>query len=218
MKTPPLLENTIFYLLKRMNLYPIYTLIRGGPLKEDGWFRAMKDESSVDSNGNPIPWFTYPSIEFLQKRITSDMSVFEYGCGNSTIWWANRVREVISVEHDKEWHEKVRHRLHDYATIHRIELEYGGDYSKKISDYENIFDIVVIDGRDRVNCVKNSLKALKPDGIIILDNSDRIEYQDGHHFLFEKGFRKIEFVGLAPAINYKSETGIFYRPSNCFSI
>ena len=53
MKTSPLLENTIFSLLKRMNLYPIYTLIRGGPLKEDGWFRAMKEETPIDSNGNP---------------------------------------------------------------------------------------------------------------------------------------------------------------------
>jgi hypothetical protein len=64
----------------------------------------------------------------------------------------------------------------------------------------------------------NSLEALKSDGIIIWDNSDREEYEDGYRFLFRNGFKKIAFVGLTPVVNVKSETGIFYREKNCLFI
>lgn len=36
------------------------------------------------------------------------MAVFEYGSGNSTIFWASRAKEVISVEHDELWHNKMK--------------------------------------------------------------------------------------------------------------
>ena len=127
----------------------------------------------VDAKGNPIPWLTYPAIEFLKKRIKKDFSVFEYGCGNSTLWWASRVKEVQSIEHDKEWYARIISKIPENVSISHIELEYGRNYSNKIKEFKNRFDIVVIDGRDRVNCAMNCLDALKSDGVIIWDNSDR---------------------------------------------
>lgn len=146
------------------------------------------------------------------------MSVFEYGCGESTLWWSSRVKEVISVEHDKDWHENIARRTPKNVNLMHIELDYGGSYSRKIMEYREKFDIVVVDGRDRVNCVMNSLGALKPWGVIIFDNSDRKEYERGFHFLSDHGFRKIEFVGFAPIVSIKSETGIFFRTNNCLGI
>lgn len=213
-----IIKAPIVFILKRLDLYALYSLKKTGPLKEDGWFRSFREEASVDADGNPLPWITYPAIEFLKNRIHKEMSVFEYGCGGSTIWWASRVKEVISIEHDKDWYQKVKLRVPGNVIINHIKLEYGGAYSKKITEFKDKFDIVVLDGRDRVNCAINSLGSLKSDGIIIWDNSDLKEYEKGYQFLYERGFRKIEFIGLAPFINYKSETGIFYRPSNCVGI
>ncbi|OGP78508.1 MAG: hypothetical protein A2Z13_02620 [Deltaproteobacteria bacterium RBG_16_64_85] len=45
--------------------------------------------------------------------------------------------------------------------LHPIDLRYGGEYSKKISEYVGRFDIVVIDGRDRANCSKKCVNSLK---------------------------------------------------------
>lgn len=172
----------------------------------------------MDASGNPLPWMTYPAIDFLKKRIHEDMTIFEYGCGESTLWWSSRVKEVISVEHDKDWYDKMIQRTPKNVDLVHIELEYGGDYSRKITEYREKFDIVMIDGRDRVNCVMNSLEALKPCGVIIFDNSDRKEYEKGYDFLFKHGFRKVEFVGFAPVVNIKSETGIFFRSNNSLGI
>lgn len=201
-----------------MDLHGLYSLKRTGPLLEDGWFRSYREGAPVDASGAPLPWITYPAIEFIKRRVQSTMSVFEYGSGGSTIWWSNHVGEVISVEHDRAWFAKVRESLHSRATISQIDLEYGGAYCKAILKYQSRFDIVVVDGRDRVNCLKNCLAALKPSGVVILDNSERPEYAEGLNFMCANGFRHIEFVGLSPIVNMKSETTIFYRSDNALGI
>ncbi len=146
------------------------------------------------------------------------MQVFEYGCGNSTLWWSERVARVFSVEHDRGWYEKVRCKVPGNVSLQFVELEYGGDYSRAVLTPGVRFDVVVIDGRDRVNAARFSLQALKDDGVIIWDDSDRQDYQDGYRFLEEKGFRKLEFVGFSPIYSLRNETGIFYRERNCFGI
>lgn len=211
-------QKAIILLLKKLDLYSLYSLKKIGPLKDDGWFRSFREEACVDADGNSLPWLTYPAIEFLKTRIQKEMSVFEYGAGESTLWWASRVKEIVSIEHNKEWHEKIARRIPENVSLMHIELDCGGAYSRKISEFNDRFDIVVIDGRDRVNCALNSLGALKPGGVIVFDNSDRIEYETAYRFLAQNGFRKIEFVGLSPIVNLKAETGIFFRTKNCLGI
>ena len=216
MKNP--LKELIVQLLKKTYLYGPYRAWKTGPLKSDGWLRSFKEDRSVDGSGQPLPWITYPAIDFLKKRIRPDMVVFEYGCGFSSLWWASRVSAVVSVEHDRTWYEKMKAAVPKNVNINHVVLEYGGAYSKKILEYDAAFDIVLIDGRDRVNCARNSIKALKPGGVIVWDNSDREEYEPGMRFLLEHDFRRIEFTGLAPLIDYKSETSVFYRQDNCLGI
>jgi len=50
-----------------------------------------------------IPWITFSAIHFLDKILRKEMTVFEYGSGGSTIYFAQRVRKVFSIEHDDEW-------------------------------------------------------------------------------------------------------------------
>ena len=39
------------------------------------------------------------------------MSVFEYGSGYSTIWFAERTGTVVSCETKQEWYDRIRPRL-----------------------------------------------------------------------------------------------------------
>ena len=71
--------------------------------------------SSLDDNKTPIddeqPWIAFAAIRFLEKILRKDMRVYEYGSGGSTLFFAARVQEVISAEHDKDWHAKVQGEL-----------------------------------------------------------------------------------------------------------
>jgi hypothetical protein len=206
------------FLLEKIDIYSLYSLKHGGPLFEDGWFRSYREKSAVDANGEPIPWITYPALDFIRKRVTRELTVFEFGSGGSTTWWANHVKNVVSVEHDRDWYEKIKSLQCSNVRIFHVDLVYGGKYSNSTREHFDRFDIIVVDGRDRVNCIKNSIDSLKPTGIIILDNSDRRDYSDGIDYLYSKEFRRIEFIGFCPIVNLKTETSIFYRSNNVFGI
>ncbi|MEO5617729.1 MAG: FkbM family methyltransferase [Candidatus Eisenbacteria bacterium] len=200
--------------LRSTGLYAGYSLLTQGPLREDGWLRSFRAGHPVDAAGEPVPWLTYPAIEFLAARVRSEWRVFEYGAGASTRWWAARVSEVVSVEHDRGWYERVKGGLPATVTLRHVPLEYGGDYARSAAANPGRFDVVVIDGRDRVNCARAALVGLNPTGVIVWDNSDRAEYAEGHSLLLAAGFRKVPFVGMAPVFNQKSETAVYYRDGN----
>jgi predicted O-methyltransferase YrrM len=186
-------------------------------LRESGWLRSKASHRPEDERGNPIPWITYSSLSFLMRRVRPDMSVFEFGAGSSTLWWAGRVRQVVSCEHDRQWFEKIRSAIPANATITCADVK-SGQYCRSILSYQNAFDVVVIDGRDRIQCAHNCLGALKSSGVVIWDNADRTEYEAGYQFLAAHGFRRIDFTGMGPINAYGWSTAIFYRTENCFDL
>jgi len=188
-----------------------------GYLNVTGWFRSKVTGTSVDSRGEAVPWITYPCIRFLDSRILPRMVVFEFGSGASTAWWSKRVSRVISCEHDRTWFEQVRARAGgNVEMVHA--LPGNGQYAGQIRRYNKEFDVVVIDGEDRVDCAINSMEALKEDGVIVWDNTDRADYQAGFDFLLAKGFRRVDFWGMAPLVLFESLTSVFYRDGNCLGL
>lgn len=56
----------------------------------------------------PRPWLSYPVTRWLKNHLHADMRVFEYGAGTSTLFFASRVKELISVEHDADWFHQLK--------------------------------------------------------------------------------------------------------------
>lgn len=182
-----------------------------------GWMRSAIDRKPVDATGAPLPWYTYPAISFLIPRIKASFEVFEFGSGNSTLWWAARVKNVTSVEHNKMWFEQMSELVPANVQYIFADLE-SGDYVKTLGTQAKEFDIVVIDGRNRVLCAKETLSRLNSGGVIVWDNSDRDRYVEGYDFLHGNGFKRIDFSGLGPINKREWMTSIFYRPGNCLDI
>jgi len=189
-----------------------------GYLYEIGWIDSFNQQSPIDKKEKPLPWVTYSFIDFIEDRLNNTMNVFEYGSGNSTLWYAKKVNSVISVEHDNQWFEKIKNSMEANVSIYYEELIYGGEYSKFIKRLKNEFDIIIVDGRDRVNCLKNSISAINHNGVIILDDSERDAYKEGVNFLLENNYKKIDFWGISPGLFYKKCTTIFYKDNNCLGI
>lgn len=57
------------------------------------------------------PWLPQEAVQFLKHFLTEKMIGFEWGSGNSTIFFGKRVNSLVSLEHDKKWHKKVKSRL-----------------------------------------------------------------------------------------------------------
>jgi hypothetical protein len=201
---------------KRLNALLSYG--HKGYLATIGWFTAFDTHQAVDANGQPLPWVTYSFIDFIKTRLNKELTIFEYGSGNSTLFYAKRVKRVVSVEHDEAWFNKIVKEKASNAEMIFTHLEKGGEYCKKANLSGEKFDIIIVDGRDRVNCCKNSAAALSAVGVLVLDDSERKIYQEARTFLTEKGFKELPFTGISPGLFYNKATSVFYKTDNCLGI
>jgi hypothetical protein len=204
------------------NNYPelkaLLSLRHSGYLKDIGWFNAFNSKSSIDINNNPIPWTTYPFILFIAPRLNKNLTVFEYGSGNSTLYYADRVKHITTVEHDKSWYEKMAKQIPNNVNLIFEKEDTDGKYCRAIARKRSRYDIIIIDAVDRVNCAKISYDFASEQGIIILDDSDRMEYAEGISFLKGKGYKSLEFWGISPGYFNNKCTTIFYKSDNCIDI
>lgn len=189
-----------------------------GYLSEIGWFKSFETKTPLGRNSEPIPWVTYSFIDFIADRIQKDHTIFEFGSGNSTFYYAERAQKVVSVEHDQAWYEKILATKPSNSEMIFCELQNDGDYSKMPESLGLKFDIIVVDGRDRVNCCYRSPAALSERGVIVLDDSERESYVSALSFLKNQGFRELSFSGISPGLFYRKSTSVFYKNNNCLGI
>lgn len=128
-------------------------------VKIEGWL-------TMDTNLNMVfPWYTRPFLRYLTQFDISEWKVFEYGGGNSTLWWRKNVREVHSIDTNFEWSQK--------CNLHLVQTK--EDFIKfplTLIDAEK-FDCIIIDGEPtswRDDCTQYAIQALKDDGKLIIDN------------------------------------------------
>lgn len=172
-----------------------------------GQFRSIAARGPVDGAGAPIPWYTYPALEYLKNFDFSDCEVFEFGAGNSSRFWAGLAKRIVSVENDPHWFEQVRR----IAASNQLTLlcENEEDYVAALGRQEQSFDVIVIDGKWRERCADESVGCLKIGGLIILDNSDR--HHDVCAHLRGSGFFQIDFNGFGPINGYCWTTSVFVK-------
>ncbi len=179
-------------------------------LETSGWLRSLKEGKSIDYNYNPLPWYSYPAIEFIEDKLKGDFRVFEYGSGQSTLWYAQRVKEVISVEHNPDYFLKISASIPNNVKL--VLRENRERYVEEISNYDDgYFDVIVIEGIERVKCAELSVNKLSKTGWIVFDYSDREENDRAILFLQSQGFKRIDFYGLLASQKYKVCTSIFFK-------
>jgi|HubBroStandDraft_2_1064218.scaffolds.fasta_scaffold00002_23 hypothetical protein len=146
----------------------------------------INDTQYIDARSGLIaPWFTKPFLEELYTWDLRTKRVFEYGCGHSTIWWTTQVMELIAVDCDERWTEDIYRELAfnviQGANVVTLkcrpviagEVELKSRYVNAIYEEEGQFDIIVIDGSYRDECIAAALTKIKDGGIIICDNWDQ---------------------------------------------
>jgi hypothetical protein len=166
---------------------------------------TFKSRQSFDASGAEIPWFTYPAIEYLKQLDFSEKSVFEYGSGNSTVFWSKRCQSLASIEDNPEWFQQVKCRLPGNVSYRLCPQR--ETYVASIYGYEMKFDVIVVDGNHRYDCAKAALSCLSETGLIILDNSDWHERTS--KLLRDADLIEVDFSGFGPIVGFTTTTSIF---------
>jgi len=196
-----------------------YSLQMLSVMRNLGWQRSLHQGHPLDKSGSPTPWYTYPQLQWLMPRIKKTDTVFEFGAGYSTVWYGQHAREVTAVEHNSEWLTKVQKMIGANVRLllrptSGTEANAEGDspYFATLNEYPpDSFDVIVIDGMERVQCAYAAPSRLHNDGIIVFDNSDRIAHRPGIDYLQKQGFGRIDFYGFAAQVGVSSCTSIFSR-------
>jgi len=179
---------------------------------------SFKSGVPCRNDGSPLPWMNYPVIAFLEERLIKDISLFEFGSGYSTKFFAQRVKDVTSVEYDIQWFDKLKESLPANVNLLFREKDVNGKYCRLISEQNRRYDVVVVDGRDRVNCVRTAVECLSERGVVILDDSQREKYKDALEHVAARGFRVLHWEGIKPTSSRTERTSIIYRDGNCLGI
>jgi hypothetical protein len=163
-----------------------------------------------------IPWWNVAATEaveaFLKRR--RGARVFEYGSGASTVWLARRAASITSLEHDADWAGKLRARLTEHGNVELRTAGYdplgAGDDQPYVRAIDNsgVYDLIVVDGRLRVDCLRAAIGHVARDGIILFDDSGRRRYRAG---IEQSGLTEKHYYGLSYCVPYPDHTSILSK-------
>jgi len=215
------MKKVPFFLAEFYLMYKALSLVynKDSYLMKKGYSNSVRKKLPLDSEGNAIPWMNYNVVDFLKDRLNTEMDIFEYGCGYSTLFFQKHVKSVTSVESESKWHEKMSSIAQSNVKIILCPVsDENDDYAESIKGTQNSYDVILVDGRKRIKSIKNAVEKLKPGGVIVLDDSHRPKYSEGINFLLSCGFKKNDFSGMKPASVYSHQATVFYKSENCFNI
>lgn len=191
--------------LRYRKMFSAFRILR----KEYAQYNSMKEMECIDKGKNAIPWYTYPAIEYLDNLDLSSARVFEFGSGNSSLFWSKKAQEVISIEHNVDWHRKVSASRGENQTILLSSDDEG--YERTIEEDGRKFDVIIIDGIRRPQCARRIgpfLNDSNRGAMVILDNSDW--YPDTAKYLRESlHLIQVDFHGFGPINGYTWTTSVF---------
>ena len=144
------------------------------------------------TGGPTEPWISRDAIDRLDELLRPEMIAIEWGSGASTLWYASRVKEVHTIEHDDAWAQRLRTHLgvfkkgkiflHHVPPTLRGSEEYMGVGGKYYEDYSSApgapdkADAIFVDGRARNACLRTAVRKLTRGGILVLDDASRSRY------------------------------------------
>lgn len=125
------------------------------------------------------PWLHDDAIAKLESILRKRFTVIEQGAGGSTLWFAERVKRVVSFEHDEKWYKAVSSLAPDNVSINH---KSGPPLD---TDDLPLCDLLFIDGEHpyRADYVMAAEYIVKPGGWVVFDNCNRPEYADARAHL-----------------------------------
>ena len=121
---------------------------------------------------NPKPWMNDAAVEYYASILKPKMRILEFGSGYSTIWLEKfDPTNLVSYEHDEQWAEALQPYLElcDITCIDEYPMSLMNVWKPQT------FDIVIIDGINRLKCLYWVLEhdLLAEGGTIIYDDMHR---------------------------------------------
>lgn len=187
---------------------------------------------------NMKPRMSLEAVAEMDRLIKGGSVGLEWGSGTSTVWLAKKSSALWSVESDNTWFVRVNQWLaHEDIMDAQAKVRFFPPdkdcnstepcFYKGVSDrarcyrsYVNFADVltdgsldyVIVDGRARVGCLFIAMTKLKPGGLLVLDNSERVD-RYGLAINALKSWPEFRTEGYVDGIFCR--TSFWTRPGDC---
>jgi predicted O-methyltransferase YrrM len=139
-----------------------------------------------ERRNSTAPWLCPETVEFLEQRLNKAMVGLEFGSGRSTLWLAQRLSSVASVEHNYNWYRRTADEAEKEnlnAEMHYVQLDHPESepereeyavtpaYVAVLNQFPDAsLDLIVVDGHYRTTIVKACPRKLRPGGLLLVDD------------------------------------------------
>lgn len=148
-------------------------------------FADIADDSDVlfKRDCTPVPMdMKFEHIVLFENILEAykKVDVLEWGSGYSTRYFTQFMDKKgikytwKSMEHDKKWFGRVK-----LFGLEDVELVCADKDSKEYLKPKGKYDVIFVDGRNRVKCLKHAHKILKKGGVVLLHDAQRERYKEG---------------------------------------
>ena len=163
-----------------------------------------------NNNMNDLSRFTpmmhKAEYELVQRYLNKDDIFLEWGSGNSTLYFSQFVKQIISIEHNRQWLDNVREKIDANKVTNVLQVHVpavdGESKDVQFKDYIDYpknnglkFTKVLIDGRARKFCAKAIYDMIDENIIVFIHDYNRPDYRK-----VEKYYDVIERTHIKPGI------------------
>ena len=178
----------------------------------------------------------------LQNKKQKTMTIAEFGGGGSTLFFLNQASCLVTVEHDPQWFALIKSAVwakgyekkwtailappdltpptlrydytdpDNYSSSESENMHYKS-YACALDAYpDSFFDLILVDGRARPACVKHAAPKIRPEGHLVVDNTERSYYleEKTRKYLVEFSVVFDEF-GSVPGLDHFTRTSVFQK-------
>lgn len=168
------------------------------------------DINEIDDQHYGMETNTQSEADFFLKQLKPHHIVLEWGAGASSASIAKRVKKLYSIEHNQGFVEIIKNTFPENAELFFVppNEEEGQGEDGSYQQYENYinkathisienkvkFDVILIDGRARVECAKNCINIAHENTLIFIHdyNHPDQKYTRKEYFEAEKYLKRIE--------------------------
>ena len=144
------------------------------------------------------PWLARGSIMALERVLTPEFKVLEFGCGGSTVFFSKRCKSVKSIEYSQEWIDKVKAKIGEESNVTFQLIDKTTIIDRLKEEPDDYYDLILDDIGNDLSWLKIRLaianlvhQKLKKNGFLVIDNYmdryvNRIRYDGFDIYTFDE--------------------------------
>jgi len=159
-------------------------------------------------------WLPDVAKNWVGDWVKPRMSGIELGCGCSTLWLAERVKHLVSIEGNETWYKRISELLVSRG-VENVELIYAEPNKRYLAVLKGLedgaFDFAFSDGPGalRSQCIIQAWPKVKVGGALIADDTQAPHSMMGRRFLEKQGVKRqtLRGPGTNPWNGRRNERG-----------